>query len=179
MRCTQCGNDLAQGAAFCSRCGSRMLAPKPAAVREYALAMFRPSLWRVAHAVLTGIAFIAAGAVGVWVDPKFWHVGFAVIGFGILVILMTVASNRFLNWRVTSDRLIERRGFLYSHRREMELADIRSVEVDQRFLQRIVGLGDITIASAASADYSIHLNNIRNPEAAADLIRQARLKRLA
>jgi uncharacterized membrane protein YdbT with pleckstrin-like domain len=179
MRCTQCGNELAQGAAFCSRCGARMLSPKPAAVREYALAMFRPSLWRMAHAVLTGTAFIVAGAVGVGADPKFWRAGFAVIGFGILVLVMTVISNRFLTWRVTSDRLIEKRGFLASRRREMELADIRSVEVDQRFLQRVIGLGNITIASAASADYSIHLNNIRNPEAAADMIRQARLKRLA
>jgi uncharacterized membrane protein YdbT with pleckstrin-like domain len=179
MRCTRCGNELAQGAAFCSRCGARMLAPKPAAVREYALATFRPSLWRMAHAVLTGIAFIAVGAVGVGASPQFWHLGFAVIGFGILVIVMAFLTNRFLTWNVTSDRLIERRGFLSSRRREMELADIRSVEVDQRFLQRVVGLGNITIASAASADYSILLNNIRNPEAAADMIRQARLKRLA
>src|SRR5215469_13608521 len=142
MRCTQCGNELALGAAFCSRCGARMLAPKPAAVREYGLAMFRPSLWRMAHVVFTGIAFIVVGALGVGAEPKFWSVGFAVIGLGILVITMAVFSNRFLTWRVTSDRLIERRGFLYSRRREMELADILSVEVAQRLLQRMVGLGN-------------------------------------
>ena len=44
MRCPQCGNDNQQGAAFCSRCGTRLFAPKPSAVREYALATYRPSL---------------------------------------------------------------------------------------------------------------------------------------
>ena len=64
-------------------------------------------------------------------------------------------------------------------KREMELADIRSVEVSQRFVQRLIGLGDVTIASAASADYAIRLHDIRSPEPAAETIRLARLKRLA
>ncbi|MGH7841739.1 MAG: zinc-ribbon domain-containing protein, partial [Steroidobacteraceae bacterium] len=37
MRCAQCGTEAAAGAAFCSRCGARLQAPRPDAVREYAL----------------------------------------------------------------------------------------------------------------------------------------------
>jgi uncharacterized membrane protein YdbT with pleckstrin-like domain len=74
---------------------------------------------------------------------------------------------------------VERRGLIAKRKREMELADIRSVEVSQRFIQRLIGLGDVTIASAASADYAIRLNDIRDPEPAAETIRLARLKRLA
>ncbi len=62
---------------------------------------------------------------------------------------------------------------------EIELADIRSVEVDQRFIQRLLGLGNITVASAASADFLIRLEDISNPDAIAEQLRQARLKRLA
>jgi uncharacterized membrane protein YdbT with pleckstrin-like domain len=86
---------------------------------------------------------------------------------------------RSLNWSLTSDRLIEKRGIVASRRREMELADIRSVEVDQRVFQRMFGLGNVTIASAASADYAIRLNDIYDPDNAAETIRKARLKRMA
>jgi uncharacterized membrane protein YdbT with pleckstrin-like domain len=68
---------------------------------------------------------------------------------------------------------------LATNRREMELADIRSVEVSQRLLQRMLGLGDVTIASAASADFIVHLNHVAKPSQIAETVRQARLKRLA
>jgi len=45
--------------------------------------------------------------------------------------------------------------------------------------QRMFGLGDVTIASAASADYAIRLNEIYDPDLAAETIRKARLKRMA
>ncbi len=86
---------------------------------------------------------------------------------------------RTINWSLTSDRLIEKRGLVASRRREMELADIRSVEVAKRVFQRMFGLGDVTIASAASADYAIRLNDISDPDHAAETIRKARLKRMA
>ena len=75
--------------------------------------------------------------------------------------------------------MIEKRGLLASRRREMELADIRSVEVNKRVVQRMIGLGDVTIASAASADYAIRLNDIGAPDETAETIRKARLKRMA
>src|ERR1700687_1582220 len=70
MRCPQCGNDTEQGAAFCSRCGTRMFAPKPAAVREYALALFRPSLWYYANGFLIAGVLIALGGRLLYVKPQ-------------------------------------------------------------------------------------------------------------
>jgi len=46
-------------------------------------------------------------------------------------------------------------------------------------LQRLFGLGDVTVASAASAEFLIRLENIPDPERVAEMLRQARLKRLA
>jgi uncharacterized membrane protein YdbT with pleckstrin-like domain len=179
MRCTQCGFDTVAGAAFCSRCGTRMYAAKPAAVREYALAEYRPSLWYYAGNFLAGAIAIGGGAAILHRNFDNWRPGALVIAIGILICLIAFARSRSIKWSVTSDRLIDRRGILASRRREMELADIRSVEVSQRVIQRMIGLGDLTIASAASADYAIRLNDIRNPENAAETIRKARLKRLA
>ncbi len=179
MRCPQCGNDTQQGAAFCSRCGARMYAPKPAAVREYALAQFRPSLWYYANGFITGAVLIAIGATLLYYKREPIQAGFAVIGVGALTFIVTMIRARTISWSLTSDRLIEKRGLLASRRREMELADIRSVEVNKRVGQRMIGLGDVTIASAASADYAIHLNDIGAPDEAAETIRKARLKRMA
>jgi uncharacterized membrane protein YdbT with pleckstrin-like domain len=179
MRCPQCGNDTQQGAAFCSRCGARMYAPKPAAVREYALAQFRPSLWYYANGFFTGGVLIAIGATWLYLKREPIQAGFAVIGVGALTFIVTMIRARTISWSLTSDRLIEKRGLLASRRREMELADIRSVEVNKRVGQRMIGLGDVTIASAASADYAIRLNDIGAPDEAAETIRKARLKRMA
>ena len=179
MRCPQCGNDTEQGAAFCSRCGTRMFAPKSAAVREYALALFRPSLWCYANGFLVAGIFIAFGGRLLYVKFQPPLVGFVLIGLGILIIIVTLIRARTVNWSLTSDRLIEKRGLVASRRREMELADIRSVEVTKRVMQRMIGLGDVTIASAASADYAIRLHDIFDPDNAAETIREARLKRLA
>jgi uncharacterized membrane protein YdbT with pleckstrin-like domain len=156
-----------------------MYAPKPAAVREYALAQFRPSLWYYANGFLFGGVLIAIGAVLLYRKFEPIQAGFAVIGVGALTFIVTMIRARTISWSLTSDRLIEKRGLLASRRREMELADIRSVEVSKRVVQRMVGLGDVTIASAASADYAIRLNDIGAPDETAETIRKARLKRMA
>jgi uncharacterized membrane protein YdbT with pleckstrin-like domain len=156
-----------------------MLASKPAAVREYALTLFRPSLWYFGNAFLIGGIFIAIGGWLLYHNPDVWQAGFAPIAAGILIFIAAIIRARAVSWSLTSDRLVERRGLIAKRKREMELADIRSVEVSQRFFQRVIGLGDVTIASAASADYAIRLNDIRDPEPAAETIRLARLKRLA
>jgi uncharacterized membrane protein YdbT with pleckstrin-like domain len=179
MRCPQCGNDNQQGAAFCSRCGTRLFAPKPASVREYSLAQFRPSLWYYANGFLVGGVFIAIGGRLLYLKFQPIQIGFAIVGVGVLIFLVTMIRARTVSWSLTSDRLIEKRGLVASRRREMELADIRSVEVGKRVFQRMFGLGDVTIASAASADYAIRLNDIYDPDDAAETIRKARLKRLA
>jgi uncharacterized membrane protein YdbT with pleckstrin-like domain len=156
-----------------------LFAPKPAAVREYALALFRPSLWYYANVFVVGGILIAVGGRLLYVKPDIWQAGFAVIGAGVLMFIVGIIQARLVSWSLTSDRLIERRGFIASRRREMELADIRSVEVSRRVVQRLIGLGDVTIASAASADYAIRLHDIGDPDNAAETIRKARLKRLA
>jgi uncharacterized membrane protein YdbT with pleckstrin-like domain len=179
MRCPQCGFDAAQGAMFCSRCGTRLFAPKPAAIREYVLLKVRPSLWYCANFFIVGVLVTAFGGRTLYVQHNLWHIAFALMALGVVIVVCGFLANRSVDWSVTSDRIIERRGLLATNRREMELADIRSVEVSQRLLQRMLGLGDVTIASAASADSVVHLNHIAKPAEIAETVRQARLKRLA
>jgi uncharacterized membrane protein YdbT with pleckstrin-like domain len=164
---------------FCSRCGTRLLAPKPAAVREYMLLKVRPSLWYCANFFIVGLLVAGFGGRTWYVQHNLWRIAFALMALGVVIFLSGFVVNRSVDWSVTSDRIIERRGVLATNRREMELADIRSVEVSQRLLQRMLSLGDVTIASAASADFIVHLNHVAKPSQIAETVRQARLKRLA
>jgi membrane protein YdbS with pleckstrin-like domain len=179
MRCAQCGADSIQGAAFCSRCGERLAAPRPAAVREYALSRIRPSWWHFSRELAVVLALLFGG-IYLMSARQGWALG----GLLLIALALTTAgliaiARNYTNWSLTSDRLIERRGILASRRREMELADVRSIEVNRSLLQRMVGLGNVSIASAASTDFMIRLDDIPDPERVAEMLRQARLKRLA
>ncbi len=179
MRCPQCGFESAAGVGFCSRCGTRLMTPKPESKHEFALTRIMISWWSyfgtfMSALVMEVLAVLALRRADI---PRMVPAALAV--FGLLIILSAVISRRGISWSVTSERLIERRGILSQRRREVELADIRSVEVSQSFFHRLLGIGDVVVSSAASADFLIRLHNVANPGEIAETIRRARLKRLA
>jgi membrane protein YdbS with pleckstrin-like domain len=179
MHCPQCGNEAPTGVAFCSRCGTRLVTPRPEQRHEYALVTVLPSWWRFATSLGLATISIAAGLSVMAHRHDLWRAGLLLAAFGVALFGLTAIARRALSWSLTSERLIERRGILANRRREIELVDIRSVEVDRRLLQRMAGLGNVTVASAASADFLVRLEDIHNPDAIAEQLRQARLKRLA
>jgi uncharacterized membrane protein YdbT with pleckstrin-like domain len=179
MRCPQCGFDALAQSAFCSRCGARLGQPKPAEVREYALALIRPSYWHYAHLLVVGGLMVIFGAAIIYGNPSNGLAGLALILAGFFIWGLVALGRRTVTWRITSDRLIEKRGLLATTRREVELSDIRSIEVSRGLIQRLIRLGDIVIASAASADYLIRMVDVYDPDAVAETVRKARLRRLA
>jgi membrane protein YdbS with pleckstrin-like domain len=178
MRCPQCGFEAVQGAAFCSRCATRLMMPHPETRHEYALTRILPSWWHFAGDLFITFAIAAVGVYNI-AAPHNTEIGLLLIAGAAAMFGLTNLRRHYTSWSLTSDRLIERRGFLATHRREMELSDVRSIEVDRSVMQRLLGLGNVTIASAASADFVIRLHDIPDPERVAEILRQARLKRLA
>lgn len=179
MRCPQCGANSAGDAAFCSRCGTRLYEPKPGDRREYAVMRVHPAWWHFIGAIIVGCILIAGGLALQVSHVEVHWLGLLFIGLGVLQLVATALRRKYISWSLTSERVIESKGILARHRREMELADVRSVDVESRFMQRAMGLGNIIVASAASADYAIRLYDIPDPEGVAETLRRARLKRLA
>ena len=180
MRCPQCGFEAASGAAFCSRCGTRLFFPRPETRHEFALSKITVSWWTffgsfAAAAALFAMALAAMASR----EQAGRQIAMVLFVLALLIALAAVISQRSTSWSITSERLIERRGLLSQMRREVELVDIRSVEVTRTLLQRLFGIGSVVVASAASADSLIRMHNIANPDAIAETIRKARLKRLA
>ena len=54
--------------------------------------------------------------------------------------------------------------------REFRAHDIRSIDIDQSFLNRIVGIGELSISTAATTDASEQIKGIPNPHDVRDLI---------
>lgn len=179
MKCSQCGFEAAQGTMFCARCGTRLMAPRPEAIREYAITRVFSSWWRFLREILVAIVLAGGGVYSLAAPQGNRRAGELLLAAAAVVIGLTGIARRYTSWSLTSDRLIERSGLLARHRREMELADVRSIEVDRSLLQRVLGLGNVTIASAASADFMVRMRHVPDPERIAETLRQARLKRLA
>src|SRR6266404_888549 len=143
MRCPQCGTESHPQAAFCARCGARLLEPKPASVREYGIAMIRRSYWYYMGQLITGAILTTAGVAIAFKGPQAHVLALALMVIGIVTWAIIPIAHRSVLWRITSDRLMEQRGILATTRREVELQDIRSIEVSRRIRQRLTGLGDV------------------------------------
>ena len=72
--------------------------------------------------------------------------------------------------RIFPDRIMLTRGLFSKCYRDYNPRDIRSIDIDQSFLQRIVGIGDLTISTAASAEGAEQIKSIPDPEGVRDLI---------
>jgi uncharacterized membrane protein YdbT with pleckstrin-like domain len=156
-----------------------MVESRPEMKREYALTRIYPSWWHFSGQLVTVFGLAGGGIYLLIAQTHEAPIGLLLVGAAVVLFGMVTLERHYTSWSLTSDRLIERRGILASHRREMELADVRSIEVDRTLMQRMLGLGNVLVASAASADFLIRLWDIPDPERVAEIVRQARLKRLA
>lgn len=75
---------------------------------------------------------------------------------------------------VTSDRTRLRKGILSRSITEVWHQDIRNVQLNQSFFQRLFGVGTIGISSAGQAGLEISVSGIPDPEKVKELIDQHR-----
>ncbi len=72
--------------------------------------------------------------------------------------------------RVYPDRITIERGIFSKCYQDYNPRDIRSIDVDQSFLNRVVGIGDITISTAATAEGTEVIRSIPDPICLRELI---------
>ena len=72
--------------------------------------------------------------------------------------------------RIYRGRVTVEQGVINKCYREFLARDIRSVDIDQGFLARLVGIGDLTIATAATVDAAECIAGIPNPHAVREQI---------
>lgn len=151
VNCPECGRQVSTEAEACPNCGFPVAQRISASERmpddvpgTEVLLEARPSWWRF-----------------------FWHLVFCWLIIPWLVALWRRAS---VVLRVYPGRIMLERGVFSKYYREFMINDIRAVDIDQNFLSRLVGIGDLTISTAATVDAAERIEGIPDPMAVRELI---------
>jgi uncharacterized membrane protein YdbT with pleckstrin-like domain len=94
--------------------------------------------------------------------------------FGALMIGVAYLNVYATSFTVTSERVIQRKGLLSRRVSEVEVSDIRNVQVNQGIVQRMFGIGNVGISTAGQSGVEIVFSGIKRPQPVADLIREQR-----
>ncbi len=97
----------------------------------------------------------------------FWHIFFCWLVIPFLVACWRRAE---VVLRIYPGRLVLSRGIFSKCHREFMARDIRAIDIDQSFLNRVVNIGDLNISTAATVDADERIKGIKNPLAVRDLI---------
>ncbi len=155
INCPECGKPVSSSAHACPVCGYPIAekvaqsqdaaapdaAPKPSGEL---LAEVRPSWWGY-----------------FW----YWFFFFLIIPPIVAYFRRAATVLRIYPHRITLERGIVSKCYM-----DINPRDIRSIDVDQSFFQRIVGIGDITLSTAATAEATEELKSIPDPKGVRDLI---------
>ena len=114
---------------------------------------------------------VEAGQLLVEIRPSwwkfFWHL---VFGWLVIPLLLAIYRRHSLVLRIYSDHVALERGLFTKEHREFFIKDIRSIDVDQTILERLVGIGDITISTAATLDAAEVMPGVPAPMRVKDLL---------
>lgn len=73
------------------------------------------------------------------------------VGIGILILMVWYLKCKSTKLMIVNDEVVLERGLLSKERIELGVASIRSVRVYQSFLNRITGVGKITVYTAGDS----------------------------
>ena len=110
--------------------------------------------------------------------PSWWnYVWLFAFGWLIFPIFIAIWQRYALLLRVTNRQVILETGILDKDFREIFIADIRTVDVEQRFYQRLLGYGTIKFASAGTDRYELAAKGISRPHRVKNIVNSIRLNR--
>ena len=150
---------------------------------ETTLWVGHPSWWYFFKSIFFAIFFIVAGgalalAKEVWAhdfggtEGMFTAYGIAAVLALIGVLKLLGVWIRRMSWTytVTSKRVIERSGLIARKTSEVQLRNIRAANLDQSVLERLLSVGTVVLASAASEKHDVKLVWMSTPMEVKEMI---------
>lgn len=180
MRCPDCGQINPEGSRFCNHCGAR-LSPAPQALvseiidDEQIIFVIRSTLvFVMVRYALVVLLTLAAGGVYWYANQRRpntlpWWVVLIVAVVALLPALYHHILRQREIYTLTNHKIEFTYGLIAKLRRNIPLRNIQDVTVTRSILERLLGIGDIVIDSAAQ-EGRIPLRNIHEPERYADMI---------
>jgi len=109
----------------------------------------------------------------------FWHFAF---GWLIFPIFIAIWQRYALKLHITRDRVILETGILNKDTRDVFISDIRTIDVEQNFIQRLLGYGLIRFATAGTDNYELKADGISHPhrvQRKVNALRKASLRKMS
>jgi membrane protein YdbS with pleckstrin-like domain len=160
IACAECGNQVSAEANACPSCGY------PVAERERNDPAAPPPATQA-----KAVAAVGAQSVLLEVRPSWWTFGWHLLFFWLLVPLLIALYRRHsFVMRIYTDRVSVEEGFFAKETSEFFIKDIRSVDVRQGVWGRLVGIGDVTISTAATVDAAEEARGVPQPNRIKDLL---------
>jgi uncharacterized membrane protein YdbT with pleckstrin-like domain len=136
----------------------------------------RPSLRNYAGWMATAGILIASGVVGMAGDSSSQRAGRSLFFWGAVFVAYPLASKAASSFRLTSERVTSETGLLSRKRSEVDVSDVRNIQVKQGVIQRMMGVGNVGISSAGQSGVEVVLRGVLDPDGVAELVRRARKK---
>ena len=147
-----------------------ILATHPSIARKNPLAFLGCCI-----AIIVGLIAAVGGGIGTaWYGISgsvLLIAGLVCAAGGALVLLYWWLESRFTTLEVTNRRTRLRHGIVSRKTSEVRHRDVRNLQVDQNFLDRLLGVGTIAISSAGQDDLEIVVPGIVHPEKIAAVVR--------
>ncbi len=141
-------------------------------------------LWRggfspkamVGYWIFAAMVTVAAIVAGVFIpEPVTWTVGLGIAAaLWISLILYFFYQRLSIDYRLTTQRLIFRRGILRQVTDRTEMIDIDDVQVTQGIVERMLGVGTIRLLSSDTSDPTLVMHGIDDALNVSHLIDDAR-----
>jgi len=185
IACPDCGRDVSTLAPACPHCGR----PSPGLSAPAVAGAAPPSpaheetLWRgwpslivlFGHVVLMLIVMIAGLVLGTFVDTPNNHAVLWITG-AILAILLVrffiaLMKQRSTIYTVTNQRVIIEQGVLSKSLSEIDLRYIDELQFSQTFIDRMLGIGTVTLVSSDKVFPTTALRKVKDPRGVREIIR--------
>lgn len=159
INCPECSRQVSSEALACPGCGypvSRRSVARPVSFEPAASASNPGQLLRE-------------------VRPSWWNFFWHLLFFWLVVPLIIALYRRHTYlMKIYSDRVSIEEGFWSKETSEFFIKDIRAVDLRQGFWKRVLGIGDLTISTAATVDAAETAEGVANPNEIKDLLIELR-----
>lgn len=107
-----------------------------------------------------------------------WTIIFGIITIpafiGLVILIYVLIEINFTRYRITTMRVLVKRGWISKYQNEIWIKDMRAVNLNQGIWQRIIGVGNIAIGTAATSGTEINMIGIADPQSVVDKINALR-----